>query len=686
MGKTLGSIIATTAGVVLTAFGIPLGPLLIAAGVSGLVSSIFAPGAGKPDTTVTAIKTSRPPRVSAYGVCRLYFAYALYETASNGTAVDVGAVHDGRMNALVQLYLNDDAVTLVGNTVQEMSDKRYRDGAVSLYWTNGSTPGTAFSAVIGLLPGVWTSNHRGDGVVMLAQTAKSVKSKRYLETYPNGVPTASMVAQWQLCPDPNAEDPTNQAGWTWTENPVRHLLHYKLVREGVDYATKIAPTLSYWQAAAAICDEAIALKAGGTEPRYRSSFSHKHTDRHADVVAALLGTFDGWIAPRADGALVVYAGKYYTPTVSIGPDEIIAYDWNGVGVDDDKAVNEIVCSYISSDHDYNTVECDAWRDESDIAARGQVLSTSLDPQVPSWGQVRRLAKRKMDRANTIYRGTVTTNVAGRSIRGQRYINLRIEEAGTVFYDGPVEIQSVTRTLQGGVTFSWVAANPAIDAWNPATEEGDPAAKGDRVAAQPLDAPVIDDATATLAEDGTSAAIVLDIDAPDRDDLTWYAHWRLQGAATWGEDLEYSDADPGSAVELVVGLVPVNALIEVQVAYQVGDGRVSPWSATETVDTTTAGLAPAAPTELAATGDVGEAEIVWRNPSSSNLSYVKLFRSTTDDFGTASDISGELVGGLGQVMTVTDDSLAPDTYYYWVRAYNAADVPSTAAGSVSAVVT
>src|SRR3546814_2730429 len=65
--------------------------------------------------------------------------------------------------------------------------------------------------------------------------------------------------QWQKCPDPYAEDPSDPAGWTWTENPVRQLMHYKLVREKVDYATKIAPTLSYWQAAADVCDEAIKI-------------------------------------------------------------------------------------------------------------------------------------------------------------------------------------------------------------------------------------------------------------------------------------------------------------------------------------------------------------------------------------------------------------------------------------------
>jgi hypothetical protein len=358
-----------------------------------------------------------------------------------------------------------------------------------------------------------------------------------------------------------------------------------MVREGEDYATRIAPALSYWQAASDICDEQVDLKAGGTEDRYRSCVAHRHIDAHGQVVAALLATCDGWIAPRSDGALIVYAGKYYEPTVSIGPEHIVAYDWQGVGVDDDEAVNEIICSYISADHDYNTVECDAWRDEDDILERGQVLSDSLDPQVPSWGQVRRLAKRKMARVNALHRGTVTTNVAGRIVRGQRFINLDLTEAGTTFYSGPVEITAVTRNMAtGGVTFTWIAADPNIDAWDPETEEGEPAANGDRSELPTLLAPIIFSATPEFAGDGLSAQIRVVVIAPDRPDLTWYARWKLSSSSDWTE-ATYSDIDPGSSVVLVVGLVPLDSSVDVQVSYSTGGGQVSVWSATTTVDTT-----------------------------------------------------------------------------------------------------
>jgi hypothetical protein len=493
---------------------------------------------------------------------------------------------------------------LTGSAVNAGADGRYRDGAVHWYETDGSIPGAGFAALVALLPGVFTTDHRGDGVMLLALTCKAVKAKIFQETYPSSaVPTPSVVARWQKCPDPSAVDPLDEGAWTWTENPVRHLLHYKLVREGprpalprsdAGYAAelaalrlawwnrKIAPTLAYWIAAADDCDDPTALKAGGTEARYRSCMAHKHTDRHQEPVGALLATFDGWLMPRADGALVIYSGRYYEPTVSVGPDEIVAYSWDGGEPDESEAVNEIICPYVSALHDYNTVEGDAWRDEANIAARGKVLSAPLEAQVPSFPQSRRLAKRTMQRKMAANRGVVTTNIAGRGVINERFVDLHLEEAGAVFYSGPVEILAARRILRGGVTFEWVAADPNVDNWNPAAEEGEPAAVGNRVAPEPLDAPVIDDAV--VGADGDDLFVVLTVTGPDRDDLQWYVRWREVGAGVWGADFEFSDIDPGASVEIVAGPLAAGLTLEFEVAYRTGDGRYSPWSAAVEVET------------------------------------------------------------------------------------------------------
>lgn len=697
IGPAISGTIVGIGGGTFAALGVAnavVGALTLGATVAGLQAAGGLLGLGpnipKPEAASTAIKTPRPPRVSAYGEMRLYGANILFENA-NGKAVDVWAVHDGQLTQIVQFYLNDDKVTVAGGGAVSMSggDGRYSvdgESKTSLFYTDGSSPGIAIPQIVSALPGIWTSNHRGDGVVLLGQIARPVKAEVFLETFPNGAPLPSIAAKWQKCPDLHAADPTNQSGWTWTENVVRQLVHYMLVREGVDYATKISPAIEMWRAAQDVCDEAVPLKAGGTEARYRSCFAHKHTDKHGDVKAALLSLCDGWMATRADGAYAIYAGKFEAPTVTINSEHIVSYDWQGVGVDDDSAINEIICSYVSKAHDYNSVECDAWRDEDGISERGAILSDAIDGQTPSWGQVRRLAKRKMARTNALYRGTITTNIKGRIARGQRYINLTLTEAGSTFFDGVAEITSVTRNMAtGGITFSWVAADPNIDAWNAATEEGEPAAKGYRVALSPLTPPTIDDVEPQFSGDGASAQILIDVNAPDRDDLTWFARWKLDTATVWNEQA-YSDIDAGLLVTLLVGLVPTNSMVDVAVSYSVGDGRTSSWSLTETVDTSTSLLAPPPPTELSATGAAGEASVSWRNPTSGNLAYLRVYRGTTTSFGSASLISGDIVGGLGEVMSLDDTGLTAGTYYYFVRAFNGADVGSIVAGPAEAAVT
>ena len=162
VGKTLGSILAIGAPIAVNAIpgvgqflSAAIGSTLATAVISSVtlyglqagVSLVSGSSTPKPDTTETAIKTSRPPRVSAYGESRLYGAYVLYETASNGTAVDVYAVHEGKLDAITGRYLGDETVTVAGWTVNAGPDGRYKGGAVDFYTTDGSIPGAGFPAI-----------------------------------------------------------------------------------------------------------------------------------------------------------------------------------------------------------------------------------------------------------------------------------------------------------------------------------------------------------------------------------------------------------------------------------------------------------------------------------------------------------------------------------------------------------
>jgi hypothetical protein len=90
--------------------------------------------------------------------------------------------------------------------------------------------------------------------------------------------------------------------------------------------------------------------------------------------------------------------------------------------------------------------------------------------------------------------------------------------------------------------------------------------------------------------------------------------------------------------------------------------------------------------LTATGGVGSASISFRMPVEQGLAYARLYRNTSNTFSGATQVGGDIVGGLGQVMSVSDTGLSAGTKYYWARAFNGTGGQSSLAGSVTATVT
>ncbi|WP_125960331.1 hypothetical protein [Sphingomonas sp. ABOLF] len=737
MSKTLGSILtlAGTAALVATGVGavaglavfgttagvgfgsVGLGTLLTAS-TALTAAGNFVSGLGtkapRAEQTETGIKVPIPPAVAGYGTGRLGMAFSLYVTAPDGTAIDVGAFHQDRVDAIIGHYLGDTRVTVLPDgRVQAGKDGQFgeKSDIVKIFTTLGPRNNTAFSAVIAKIPDQFTPNHRGDGVVTGAVLSAPVKTKNYQMIYPTGGPNnmpLSLVMRMQLVFD--WRDPTqvltDPLTWKWSENVILQTAHYELIRHGErprlpitdpGYAAELAailqkkwdrlfaPTLSYWTAAADDCDEPVPLSAvqtvtigdreagdgfvdvvearglaagmtvaiggqagdaetrtvtsvsprpgGGfiidisgtlardwpdgaavtwqsdeaspaTEPRYRGCVIHKLTDPHKAVRAALLACCDGWVSPRADGALVAYSGRYYMPTVTVTDDDIISLSVTD-GVEEENAVNQIPVTYVSNNHAWATVDTDPWVDEDSIARLGkQLAGEPTGAQVPSHSQARRLTKRAYAERMAPKRGVATLRATGRKILGERYVRLRSQDGGL---DIPVQVKAPVKRdpLTGRLTFTWIAADPNIDAWNPATEEGLPAPVGNRVAPAPLPTPTIISAMPVreavgqnpdtegplggTTEGGVSTGVRVLIAASgpaDRADLTWYARWRVGDTGSWSER-EYPDADPGPGVTMTTEFVPLVPNLTVEVAYETGAGILSAWSEPTTVDTTAA---------------------------------------------------------------------------------------------------
>lgn len=664
----------------------------VAAAAALALATLFKPKGPKPEQQERAIKTALPPRVSAYGTVRLYGAYILYDTNEDGYAVDAWAFHEGRVNAITRRYLRDIQITLNGSGFVEKKDGEFGGGDTIAIGTRLGLPTeTAFAELIARVPTIWTANHRGDGVVTGCMISKPVKQKNFNDVYPAGGPDANVLSlvveaqrvfDWR---DP-AQDPHNDSTWKFTDNAALCTAHYYMVRAYKDWETHFLPTLASWTTAANDCDLPVPLKAGGSEKRYRVALAHKHTDSHKVTIGNLLACWDGFVAPRSDGALVAWSGRYVDPDPAdlIGSDEIVSYSWD-YGVVDEDQFNEVAVSYLSADHDYTVVDATAWQDTASISENGEVKTTALENAVPSHAQARRLAKRLLAKTMAANRGSITTNTKGRKIRGKRFIPLHIEEAGAVFFSGTAEIVRLRRNLStGGVTFDWIRADPNVDAWNPATEEGEPAPVGNRVAPVPLDTPIITSATPELDATGTGARVRIIVEGFDREDVTWYARWRSTTDASWNEQ-EYSDIDPGPAALLVTSVVPTEIGVDVAVAYSTGDGRVSEWSATSTVSTSTANLAPQPNTSFAANGGVGKATGSWSNSTSLNFGHSELWGGPSSTFGSATQLGSDYNKPRATTETF-DQTLAAGTWYLWTVAFNAASTASSRTGPIAVTVT
>lgn len=642
--------------------------LSISMGLAAIVNDTPKPEFGK-----TNIKSTIAPRTRGYGRARLGGSHMLFEAKDNEAYV-VLALHDGKITSFEQWYFNDDEITLSGHTVQRGDSGAYANELITLYWRSGLATETAYT---GIPSSFWGSTYRGDGIASAYMNCVRGRPEFFAKRYPNGLPVVTVVAtlspvfDWRDVSQ-SISDPTT---WELSYNPIVCLADYLCNPDSggpeLDFDTVITPLLSLWTAAADVCDESVTLKAGGTVAKYTVGGTYAKNTTPSTVVAQLLQCCDGWLATDGDGALAVYAGKYYIPTVTFDDPMIVGYTLQRY-VEDEVAVNNIILSFVDPAHEYSETQTDPWIDQDDIDARGEQRDRPLSLQ---WTQnnstARRLAKRLMSRLEGA-RGTLTTNLAGLEGLGERFIRVQISEVAYLS-DIVIEVQNVEIDLASmTVTFDWIEADPNIDAWNPATEEGDGPQTEGRPAKTELAAPTITgveffDEGATTADSGVR--LLIDVTDPGVGAATWYARWRPDGGISWVEQA-YNDVEPGFGVQLQTGFVPVGGLIDVEVAYQTAASFLSPWSDPFSVDTAAAvAVAPDPPTGVSAAASYevftngtrnAKITVTMDETFDSAISFRARWKRSTDDGYQYQTFEAAVSGGASSgIQTVLIETVPTD---------------------------
>jgi hypothetical protein len=585
----LAAFIAST----LTAVGVPAATAITAATIIVNVATAAAlslitaeltkpPG---PEAGKSTVKQAQPPRRYGIGKARVSGFFMLREAIEN-RLYRVISLPEGPVDHYGQAWLNDDAVTITAGVVQGLADGRYFTGKVLWDTRFGEETETNYASASAAFPSLWPSTARGDGIPSMYLLCTNGKLEDVPKDFPNGEPDPSIEAffrayDWR---DPG-QDIDDNTTWTYSANAIVNAVNVCWRRFAMDWETCFAPNLADLTVEANKCDEAVALKGGGTEPRYESGFFFDATNAFGDVLPILLSAMDGHFAQRRDGSYMIRCGHFYTPTVTLGDREVWDYEFDP-GPTPDALRNCLTVSYTDPSNAYSKVQTADWADDTSVLKVGEKRDDFYPSAVQSNGQVRRLAKRQLSRLMAAS-GSIRCPLSARRALGERYIGLNISECDDL--NGVVvELGEPTIDLTGAGSISWpfTLADPNIDAWDPATEEGDGVLSVDRPTPVPLDVPTISSIASFFGSIGSGDGTRLAINAmgPDREDLTWFYRWRVHTDTAWVE-AQTTDADPLLPVLLNTGFVEANTLLDVAVAYKTGGGTLSDWSTTATVDST-----------------------------------------------------------------------------------------------------
>ncbi|MFS0710386.1 phage tail protein [Brevundimonas phoenicis] len=697
---------------------------LVYVGAAVGLSSLVSPKVPNAEQGKMPVNQTTPKRRIGTGRSRLSGPRALWESLP-GWNVEIINVLDQPIDAFEQFWLNDDAVTVDGDGWVQRLNGAYGDQEIRILAKTGQ-PGDdgAFEELVAMfaaagLSDLYDDSHVGEGVARMALVCKAIDAKYVLDVYPNGPPALSAtvrlcrVYDWRDA-DQDLMDP---ATWKWSANAHVNHVHWewclrhlpRIGRDGVgwvqgkgvgsaappppicleDWYGDHAPRLAERTAVADLCDERVALAAGGDEARYEQHGWWEIGTEDADVRAQYLICYDGWMAEGGDGALIIKGGKYEPPPadVVLTDRNLVEASWNR-GAPDKDVYNIIKATFTSRAHGYSPQPADDWRDEDLIAEVGDEKPLPIDlGWVQSHGQARRLMKRMTPRVFADRHGDLAADLDGLNHIRRRYGRLERKRGPTSMRSVDFELLGASIDLRGGrVPLNIVKADPNIDVWNPVTEEGLGPSLTERAPSIQIPMPEVVSITPVTVSIGDANGVRLRfvIEDPGRPGLSFAIRWRAAGAVSWTEGSPQPPTAVSGGLQVESGFVQAGDL----------EASISAWSGVYRSDWTLEADVSAEPEPdpevvsapsnlIVSSPSAGVLRVDYRDPSQP-VAYCIVRTNVTASLTGATATPERPVGGVYTPQSV-DLSRAAGSYYVWVTAYNADDVPSAHVGPAGPVV-
>lgn len=678
-----------------------VGSAIIGAAVVGasLLVSAFTPRptAPKPSDRQSTVRQSVGARVRFYGRNKVGGTLAFFESKA-GLLYSLITLNEGLISQIREFWLNDSKVTVDGDGYVVEAPYRFTDSVTTGTWPFQSTVSTDYKVarlftkngapdqtVHAQLDAAFdevTTDHRMRGVANCLAIFQEVPTNRIGEVYPQGNPGVRVVADCSIVKS------VRTGAQIYSENLADAIYDYLTARDGAGFPygagyAESQVNLASFQSYANLSDEAVAKKAGGTEPRYRVTGGYGLNEEMREVLSRMCRAGDADLFIDTAGKIAIRGGKWTAPQLTLDSDlgHIISAEFQqGRGAL--AAFNELNITYTDPEQDYLETEGERWLDATNIALRGKVLSETLDlKMVPSHGQARRLAKIHMAKSNPEWSGNIVTNFYGFNAIGEETVRIKF---GPLGIDTTFLIEAV-RILDNltGVQISVKSLGPSAYAWDAELEEGDgPNVPPDTGSPSDLSPPEdISASSESIIIDGSTLGVRINVGwtQPDRPALTQRAQYRVA-----------SPEGPWLDMTTVAGFAQSGAVNDGETYnYRVQTvspaGVAGPWSAIGTITVTSDPTAPGVVTGVSASGGSGTITFNWTAPNSANYAASRLYWNTTNNFGTATLAATEY-GAPNAADTRTVSGITAGSRYGWVVAINGSGIAAAPVATGAVTVT
>ncbi len=720
MPAALGAWLVVNVGVSLLASEIIVAVVEIAVttGLSLAANALLGPNTPKPSDGQQIKKENVGSRYRHYGTVNFAGQLGFYEATSGTLHIlliqsqgRVGITHEHRINNYI-VTLNSSGTVISSAFPESAGTDPDPDGdfdpnkykqKIHIVTRDGTDDQTAIGELTSAFP-AWTVNHRNRSCALAYIRADPVKSKDFSSVYDGGrEPAYTRIMDGSFLYDPR-KDSTAIIGYDEAGAPIYGSGSHRLSDEGTwEHADNGALVMAdYWAhpdgfgsgydsvnwvivaEEADVADQSVTTVDDRTIPRWRlwGSYSLNDNDRRT-VLSDMAKAIDAQYYQDADGLFCLRVGQWVEPTVHIDGDEghILACSASLTGNPLDR-VTDIKPVYTDARFDYSETE-------------GATYSSGFEPVnvqradvtwAPDHNQGERIAKRTLLSNLDRWKLQLKLNLFGLNLLTERNCYVSIPELSISLMAFEIQGLKIDFT-DNSVTVMLSEVRSTDWDFDALTEEGDPP----QIPGATFSSPPVPPATgvtlvATQINLGSSNGVGLRLswDVPTPDTFTHEAQFSISGSDNWLPMSTNEDVYQAITGAVSSGLAYVGRVRPVTIS-----GRPGAWLLSNVVTATASNpeVAPSPPSDTSASGGAGQAGLQWRNPPETNFGFVRVYRNTTNNFGTATALSGDVAGGSLAIMSVTDTPLTAGTYYWWFVSFNkAGTLASSPTASVSAVVT